>query len=92
MAGLTTKLELREKELKEIKESLKSQEEESEAYLTEIEDISKELDETQEQNSRLLVQISDKESNNQQLMREVCTHSLSLLETKMREVYRLKIS
>lgn len=68
---LTKQLEHKQKELDEMKASLEAQKEESDAYLGEIDDISKELDQVQEQNTRLVEKVSDKDTNNQRLMKEV---------------------
>jgi len=67
---LNEQLNSRQNELEEAKSAIDTQKQESEAYLIEIDEISKELDEAQEQNVRLLEQVSDKDNTSQRLMKE----------------------
>jgi len=75
---LNEQLTCRQTELEEAKSAIDTQKQESEAYLIEIDEISKELDEAQEQNVRLLEQVSDKDNTSQRLMKEVEYNTIML--------------
>jgi len=62
--------QVKQKELDGLKTAVDAQKEESDAYLGEIDEISKELDQVQAQNVRLVEQKSDKDESNQRLMKE----------------------
>jgi len=67
---LTIKLAKADKTIKELKSALDSQKLEAEGYLSEIEVIGKAFEEQQEQNARLLQQLSEKEDTLTKLMAE----------------------
>jgi E3 ubiquitin-protein ligase BRE1 len=64
--------------IKELKESLDSQKQESEMLLGEIDNISKAFEDLQSQNSRLMKQLGEKEDSTTQIVAEV-NYELHLL-------------
>lgn len=75
-----------EKVIQDLKKALENEKREGEMLLQEMSAISKSFEELQEQNSRLLQQISEKEDASTKLLSEVCylliDYPLSVLTCK----------
>ncbi|KAJ3680554.1 hypothetical protein LUZ60_016832 [Juncus effusus] len=70
IADLRQKLEASRRDLGELSENLKSKDEESESYLSEIESIGQAYEDMQTQNQQLLQQITERDDHNTKLVME----------------------